>query len=118
MVFNVVARNCDDHTKNFAFIMNQQGEWTLSPAYDICFSYRPDSVWVSQQSLSVNGKRQGILDDDLMMVAKQMNIKRPQLIIKEIKETVLKWPQFGEEVGVSAKLIDHINRCLLNRLKN
>lgn len=118
MVFNVVARNCDDHTKNFAFIMNQQGEWTLSPAYDICFSYRPDSVWVSQQSLSVNGKRQGILDDDLMMVAKQMNIKRPQLIIQEIKETVLKWPQFGEEVGVSAKLIDHINRCLLNRLKN
>jgi serine/threonine-protein kinase HipA len=55
MVFNVLARNCDDHTKNFAFLMDQSGKWTLSPAYDVCHAFRPGSLWVSSQSLTVNG---------------------------------------------------------------
>ncbi|MBL7836686.1 MAG: type II toxin-antitoxin system HipA family toxin, partial [Bacteroidetes bacterium] len=57
MVFNVLSKNCDDHTKNFSFMMHKNGEWRLSPAYDVCHAYRPGSQWVSQQSLSVNGKR-------------------------------------------------------------
>jgi serine/threonine-protein kinase HipA len=77
MVFNVLARNCDDHTKNFAFMMDKNGQWALAPAYDICHAYRPDSPWVSQQSLSVNGKRRNIDRKDLLEVAKQMTIKKP-----------------------------------------
>jgi len=70
MVFNVLARSCDDHTKNFAFTMNKNEQWELSPAYDVCHGYRPDSPWVSQQSLSVNGKRQGFKRQDLLEVAR------------------------------------------------
>jgi serine/threonine-protein kinase HipA len=71
MVFNVLARNCDDHTKNFAFLMDRDGRWTLSPAYDICHAYRPGSLWVSAQSLMVNGKRDGIGDDDFLEIAQK-----------------------------------------------
>ena len=60
MVFNVMSRNCDDHTKNFAFVMDKQGKWKLSPAFDICHAYRPGSDWVSQHALSINGKRKYI----------------------------------------------------------
>lgn len=64
MVFNVLARNCDDHTKNFAFIMDEAGQWSLSPAYDVCHAFRPGSIWVSSQSLMLNGKREGIERSD------------------------------------------------------
>jgi len=60
MVFNVMARNCDDHTKNFSFSMDKTGKWKLAPAFDVCHSYRPGSTWVSQHSLSINGKRHDI----------------------------------------------------------
>jgi serine/threonine-protein kinase HipA len=108
MVFNVLARNCDDHTKNFAFLMDKSGIWRLSPAFDICHSYRPGSAWVSQQSLSVNGKRQNITTGDFLSVAKQMNIKRAQHIITEVNEAVKKWPEYAEETMVDSKLRDAI----------
>ena len=69
MVFNIMARNCDDHTKNFSFSMNKTGKWKLAPAFDVCHSYRPDSTWVSQHSLSINGKRQNITRYDLLEVS-------------------------------------------------
>ena len=56
-LFNVLTRNCDDHTKNFAFMLKKDGKWQLAPAYDLCHAYRPNSMWVSQHALSVNGKR-------------------------------------------------------------
>jgi len=70
MVFNVLARNCDDHTKNHTFIMKSNGSWKLAPAYDICHAYRPGSEWVSFHSLSINGKRDDISTDDMLQVAK------------------------------------------------
>jgi len=86
MVFNVIAKNCDDHTKNFAFIMNQLGEWKLSPAYDMCHAYRPGSTWVSQHSLTINGKRDKISREDLLEVASNMNVKKQNiLLIKLVK---------------------------------
>ncbi len=81
MLLNVIGRNCDDHTKNFSFIMNEQGEWKLAPAYDVCHAYRPASSWVSQQSLSVNGKRNIITKDDLLAIAKITGIKKAAKII-------------------------------------
>lgn len=112
MVFNVLARNCDDHTKNFAFTMDKNGVWRLAPAFDICHSYRPGSLWVSQQSLSVNGKRQKITHDDFLSVAKNMNIKRAPQIITLVTETVAKWPQYARETGVDSKLLDAIQSTL------
>ncbi|MCK5856910.1 MAG: type II toxin-antitoxin system HipA family toxin [Bacteroidales bacterium] len=114
MVFNVIARNCDDHTKNFAFRLKEGGNWELSPAYDICHAYRPDSVWVSQHALSINGKRKGIEKDDLINFAKAMNIKKPAKIISEINTKVQNWNSYADEVNVNKKQRDSIRETLLN----
>jgi serine/threonine-protein kinase HipA len=100
MVFNVIARNCDDHTKNFAFRLKQNGVWELSPAYDVCFAYRPDSDWVSQHNLSINGKRTYITKEDLLSVAKAMSIKKANNIIQQIDAAVKNWYEFAEANGV------------------
>jgi serine/threonine-protein kinase HipA len=114
MVFNVIARNCDDHTKNFAFRLKEGGNWELSPAYDICHAYRPDSIWVSQHALSINGKRKGIEKDDLINFAKEMNIKKPAKIIFEINTKVQNWNSYADEVNVNKKQRDSIRETLLN----
>lgn len=113
MVFNVLARNCDDHTKNFAFLMDQSGKWRLSPAYDICHAYRPGSLWVSSQSLQVNGKREGISDADFLEIAQKMNIKKPEEKIDRVRKAVKRWNEFAEEARVELKLRDSIRATLL-----
>ena len=113
MVLNVLARNCDDHTKNFAFLMTDDGKWRLSPAFDVCHSYRPGSTWVSRQSLSVNGKRQNITRDDFLSVAKQMNIKKAPAIVSDINRIVSNWHEFAEETKVSPELRESIYKTLV-----
>ncbi|MES2573815.1 MAG: type II toxin-antitoxin system HipA family toxin [Bacteroidota bacterium] len=113
MAFNVIARNCDDHTKNFAFRLKQNESWELAPAYDVCYAYRPESTWVSQHNLSVNGKRKDITKEDLLNVAKSMNIKKANQIIQEINEAVHKWPAFAEEVSVKNEFIERISKSHL-----
>lgn len=113
MVFNVVARNCDDHTKNFAFTMDKSGLWSLSPAYDVCHAYRPSSIWVSRQSLSINGKRENINRNDFLVVAEQMNIKKPNKLIDEVQASVNNWKSYAKEVGIGKKLTDVIQLTLL-----
>ena len=114
MVFNVISRNCDDHTKNFAFLMNKDGVWTISPAFDVCHSYRPGSTWVNQQSLSVNGKRRGITRDDFLSVAKQMSIKKAGHIIDQINTIVQNWPRYAKQVGVYRELATAIKKTFIN----
>lgn len=113
MVFNVLARNCDDHTKNFAFLMRKDGKWRLSPAYDICYAYRQGSIWVSAQSLTVNGKREEIKDSDFLEVARKMNIKKPEEKIEKVRSVVGRWKGFAEEVKVDPVLSDSIAATLL-----
>jgi serine/threonine-protein kinase HipA len=113
MVFNVLARNCDDHTKNFAFLMDKNGKWTLSPAYDICYAYRPGSLWVSSQSLQVNGKRERITNADFLEIARKMNIRKPEEKIEQVKTAIRRWRDFADEVKVDAKLRDSIQATLL-----
>lgn len=108
MVFNVIAKNCDDHTKNFAFRLKKDQQWELAPAYDVCHAYRPGSDWVSQHALSVNGKRNNILKDDLLAVASSMNIKKAGQIITRIGEVVKNWYRYAEETKVAGKLRDAI----------
>jgi serine/threonine-protein kinase HipA len=113
MVFNVLARNCDDHTKNFMFIMDKTGTWKLSPAYDVCHAYRPNSEWVSQHALSINGKRNHITKADLLEVAKQMNVKKAEAIIKQIAEVVINWDNYADKVQVDKKLKQAIQKTLI-----
>jgi serine/threonine-protein kinase HipA len=113
MVFNVMAKNCDDHTKNFSFIMDKAGQWRLAPAFDICHAFRPGSTWVSQHSLSINGKRQNITRDDLLEVAKRMNIKKAATIINEVHAAVSKWDDFASQANVETVLREAIAKTLL-----
>ena len=114
MVFNVVSRNCDDHTKNFAFILSESGEWQLSPAYDVCHAYRPGSEWVSQHALSINGKRKNISREDLLQVGKRMNIKNADELISTVAEVVSKWEAFASNVHVEPQLSAAIKATHLN----
>lgn len=114
MVFNVLARNCDDHTKNFAFLLKQGGAWELAPAYDICHAYRPGSIWVSQHALSVNGKRQNISIEDFLSVAKSMNIKNAKKIIQQVANAVSKWESYAKEVQVDSEKREGIKSTLIH----
>lgn len=113
MVFNVMARNCDDHTKNFAFMMDKAGRWKLAPAFDVCHSYRPGSLWVNQHALSINGKRQNITRNDLLAVAQNMNIKKAEAIIQQVKTAVSKWNDFAVQTSVNTDLRDAVGKTLL-----
>jgi serine/threonine-protein kinase HipA len=112
MVFNVIARNCDDHTKNFAFRLKKNGQWELAPAYDLCHAYKPDHQWVSQHSLSINGKRKGISKKDLLVIGKSIRCKQASIIIEEIESIIMDWKRFANEVGVSGKLRDAIDTTI------
>lgn len=113
MVFNVMSRNCDDHTKNFSFLLKKGGDWELAPAYDICHAYRPDSIWVSQHALSVNAKRSSITIGDFLAVAKSMNIKNAKRIIDEVHLAVTQWEFFADQVNVDAFKMKAIKETLL-----
>jgi serine/threonine-protein kinase HipA len=112
MVFNVIARNCDDHTKNFAFRLKKNSQWELAPAYDLCHAYKPDHQWVSQHSLSINGKRKGISKKDLLVIGKSIRCKEASIIIEEIESIIMNWKRFANEVGVSGKLRDAIDTTI------
>ena len=115
MVFNVVARNQDDHTKNITFLMDKNGTWRLSPAYDVIYAYNPTGDWTSKHQMSINGKRDNFLKDDLISVGKEMNIRSSHRIIDEIIEVVSEWPKFAKDAGVEAqriKLISKTHRLL------
>jgi serine/threonine-protein kinase HipA len=114
MVFNVVARNCDDHTKNFSFLLKQGGKWELAPAYDLCHAYRPGSEWVSQHSLSINGKRKEITKADLLVIGDSIRLRKASEIIDEINDTVHRWKEYADKVHVAPKHRDEIGRTLLN----
>ena len=113
MAFNVIAKNCDDHTKNFAFRLKQNESWELTLAYDVCFAYRTNSTWVSQHNLSINGKRKNITKEDLLHVAKSMNIKKADNIIQQINNVVSKWETFADEAKVKKDNIEQISKTHL-----
>lgn len=108
MVFNVLATNYDDHTKNFSFLLKKDEPWSLAPAYDLCFSYDPNNHWVNKQTLSVNGKRLGIGKKDLMLVAEQNNIKQADKIINQINKVVKSWRSYAKLAIVRKDLTDRI----------
>lgn len=112
MVFNVAARNQDDHTKNIAFLMNRRGRWSLSPAFDVNLAYNPAGKWTNRHQMSINGKRDGITRDDLLAVADRFRITLPRAnaMIDDIARAVARWPEFAEEAGVQSAPINEISR--------
>ena len=108
MVFNVVIRNQDDHTKNISFLMDRQGKWTLSPAYDMGFAYNPKGGWTAQHQMSINGKFDNITRQDLLEFAKRNNIKEATEIIDRIAEASSRWPLLARECEVPQPMIDAI----------
>ena len=113
MVFNVLARNHDDHTKNHSFIMNKQGIWSLAPAYDLCYSYSPSGTWTRQHQLSLNGKRDHFSYDDLLAIAKEADIRNPQHIIEQISEVVSQWKHYANEADVPISFTKQISENLI-----
>ena len=116
MVFNVVARNQDDHTKNISFLMDKTGKWRLSPAYDISWSYNPDGKWTSQHQMSINNKWSDFTMDDLLTVASSMNIKAPREIIEKAIHAIAQWPVYASSLGIPKETIEIINSTLITRL--
>jgi serine/threonine-protein kinase HipA len=108
MVFNVIARNHDDHTRNIAFLMDQDGNWHLAPAFDVIWSYNPAGEWTNRHQMTVNGKRDDLEKQDFMEVAKQFRIKKPMAILADVGAAVLRWPDFAKEVGVRQNQITEI----------
>ena len=109
-VFNVLARNHDDHVKNIAFLMNRSGDWRLSPAFDVVYSYNPTGAWTSRHQMSINGKRDDFDVDDLIALARVGAIKpaRARTIIDEVAFAVRRWPEFAAEAGVSEDTVQRI----------
>jgi serine/threonine-protein kinase HipA len=97
MVFNVLTANCDDHTKNFSFLLKQDGQWELAPAYDVTHAHNPDNQWTKQHLMSVNGKFSNIVRRDFMVIADLFLIQDANKIIDGITDTIRRWREFADE---------------------
>ena len=116
MIFNVLARNHDDHTKNHSFLMDKAGKWSLAPAYDLCYSYSPSGKWTNKHQLSLNGKRDGFTMQDLLQVAEKQDIKNAKEIIAQILDIVSQWTTYANKYQVTTKFINTIQENLILKL--
>ncbi len=115
MIFNVIGSNNDDHTKNISFLMNETGQWSLSPAYDLTFAYNHSNLWLSQHQLSINNKRRDITRNDLLSLAAQMNVKKVNEIIENVRDVISKWNDYASNSGIAGSQIKAIGAThLLN----
>jgi len=103
MAFNVMAANCDDHTKNFSFLLREGERWTLAPAYDVTHAYNPASEWTNQHLLSVNGTFAGITRTDLLTVADRFGIGTAEKMLTQVGDAVKAWPDFATGAKVSPR---------------
>ncbi|MCH5342460.1 MAG: type II toxin-antitoxin system HipA family toxin [Acetatifactor sp.] len=112
MVFNEVAKNYDDHVKNISFLMNRAGVWKLAPAYDMTFSYRPDSIWTSKHQMRINGKRDNLTMEDLYACGRNMDIsdKKMKDITKSVIGVVRNWEKYAERAGVGEEIMWNVKR--------
>jgi len=116
MVFNVIGVNNDDHSKNISFLMDQSGQWRLSPAYDMTYAFKPSHKYLAQHQLSINGKRSEINHNDLILVAQRMNIRKPGEIIGQIRDVIRSWPGYASNAGIPDSQIKSIGKTHLTRL--
>ncbi|MCP4876005.1 MAG: type II toxin-antitoxin system HipA family toxin [Gammaproteobacteria bacterium] len=112
MTFNIIGRNQDDHVKNIAFLMDKSGNWSLSPAFDMTYSYNPQGDWTSRHQMSLNSKRDDFTIDDFKTCAKNSSMKRGQAeeIVDEVQTAVLQWKQFADKTGVPPDVAEGISK--------
>lgn len=116
MVFNVLGKNCDDHSKNFSFRLKRAAAWELAPAYDVTFAHSPTSKWTHQHLMSVNGKFTGITLRDILEVADRFGIGTARSVIDQVNAAIRDWPEYARTAGVSAAQTRHIQNHLLRTL--
>ena len=112
MAFNVMAANCDDHTKNISFILREGKEWELAPAYDVTHAHNPQGEWTRQHLMAVNGKFSGISRNDLLAVADRFGIGTAPQVLMQVGEAVSAWPDFAAQAGVG---LHEVRRILENQ---
>ncbi len=114
IVFNIVGRNQDDHVKNIAFLMNKRGDWSLSPAFDMTYSYNPSGPWTSSHQMTLNGKGDDFVLDDFKTCAKAASMKRgrAETIIEEVRTIVARWREYADEAGVNPEQREKIQSTL------
>ena len=108
IAFNVMAANCDDHTKNVSFLLREGGLWELAPAYDVTYAYNPRGEWTYQHLMSVNGKFTGISRNDLMVVADRFGVGTAPQVLEQVGEAVSAWPEFAKRAKVGALEVKRI----------
>lgn len=113
MVFNIVARNQDDHVKNIAFLMDKRGVWSLAPAFDVTYSYNPSGLWTATHQMTLNGKRDGFTRADFEACGKAALMKRGRAaaLVDEVVSAVRRWPEFATEARLSDEWRDTIQRA-------
>ena len=112
MVFNVLARNQDDHTKNISFLMDKRGQWSLAPAYDMTYSHNPAGAWTHQHQMRINGKLDGFVREDFHAVARRFDITSTSgidEIIDAVNHALSIWSTLASEAGVPEKMASHIS---------
>ncbi len=114
MVFNIAARNQDDHVKNIAFLMDQQGNWSLAPAFDLTYAYNPEGRWTRLHQMTVNGKQDGFALEDFRACAATAGLKRgrAETILDEVGTAVARWPEYAQQAGVKPSQRDRIRSTL------
>ncbi len=110
MIFNALTRNQDDHTKNIGFLMDQNGKWRLSPAFDVTYSHNPAGKWTNQHQMSINGKRDRFTLADLVAVGESISVPRPSEIVREISDVVSDWPVFAGKAGLKKERVLEIGQ--------
>jgi len=110
IVFNIIARNQDDHTKNISFILKQGEEWRLSPAYDVCWSFNPDGDWTSLHQMTINNKRYDFTHNDLLLFAKNQGIKKAEVLVEQVKEAVSTWSKHAKSLDVEPGIVRLIEK--------
>ena len=113
MAFNVMARNCDDHTKNFSFLLANGAPWVLAPAYDLTLAYNPKGEWTYQHLMSVNRKFNNITRDDLLSVADRFGVRKPDAALSDVRAAVANWSDFAAQANIPELLKDRVARDLL-----
>ncbi|MGY6588637.1 MAG: type II toxin-antitoxin system HipA family toxin [Wenzhouxiangella sp.] len=118
-IFNVIARNQDDHVKNIAFLMDRSGTWRLSPAYDVAYAYNPSGIWTRDHQMSLAGKRNDFTHDDLLAFASNVGVKatRAKRTIKEVADAVGRWRAFAEQAEVDPSDMSRIEKTFRMTLR-
>ena len=113
MLFNIVARNQDDHVKNIAFLMTRDGRWRLAPAFDVTYSYNPSGNWTATHQMTLNGKREAFVMADVEAAAKVAGLKRGRApaILLEVRDAVKRWPQFAARAKLTGDVVERIQRA-------